>query len=236
MLKAEVRSVTGDMAYHPSDQWFEEFLELKRFFRMAFQTLVFNGIEGDYAEFGCCGGRTFRLAWGAARLVGHPAHLWAFDSFEGLAVSDDPRDEHPKWAPGIMAMGEADFREACLGHGMPGDSFTTVPGWYADTLGSSAPGPRPERISLAYIDCDLYTSAAEVMRFLGPYLRNGMILGFDDYYCYAPSAPSGERLAAGEYFSSSDRWQLLPYVQFGWHGMSFVVEERVAGGTGVPGW
>lgn len=236
LLRAGVLQVTGDLTYHPSDQWLYDFLEEKAFFLKAFQTLAFNGIEGDYAEFGCHGAETFRLAWGAARLVGHDAHLWAFDSFEGLPASDDPRDEHAKWAPGVLSMGEAEFRAICARHGMPDDAYTTVAGWYRDTLAPGAPGPRPERIGLAYVDCDLYTSTAEVMRFLAPYLRNGMILAFDDYYCYGQSAPSGERLAVGEHFAADPRWQLLPYVQFGWHGMSFVVEERTAGEPGVAGW
>jgi hypothetical protein len=59
-----------------------------------------------------------------------------------------------------------------------------------------------------------------------------MILAFDDYYCYSQTQPSGERLAAAECFAGDPVWRLLPYVQFGWHGMSFVVEAR---NGGVPG-
>jgi hypothetical protein len=29
-----------------------------------------------------------------------------------------------------------------------------------------------------------------------------------------------------EYPGDNDRWHLLHYVQFGWHGQSFVVEDR----------
>jgi hypothetical protein len=54
-----------------------------------------------------------------------------------------------------------------------------------------------------------------------------MILAFDDYYCYSSTRPSGERLAFEEFVSRNPRWQFLPYVQFGWHGLSFIVESTV---------
>jgi hypothetical protein len=59
-----------------------------------------------------------------------------------------------------------------------------------------------------------------------------MILAFDDYYCYGPSTPSGERLAAAEFFHANERWQLLPFIQYASEGMSFVVEEKSAGPLG----
>jgi hypothetical protein len=34
----------------------------KKFFKYAFKTIQYNGIDGDYAEFGCHGGMTFNLA------------------------------------------------------------------------------------------------------------------------------------------------------------------------------
>jgi O-methyltransferase len=235
-LEAEYLGITGGLRYHPSDQWWQEFADLKSFIRRAFQVLVYNGIEGDYAEFGCWGARTFTLAWGAARLVGHPAHLWAFDSFQGLPATTDTRDDHPGWTPGQMTMSETVFTETCLANGVPRQAFTIVPGFYADSLSPDVIGPRPERICFAYIDCDLYSSTTEVLRFLAPRLRHGMVLAFDDYYCYSPSRPSGERLAIGELFAENPDWQLLPFVQWGWYGMSFIVERRAVGPTGVRGW
>jgi O-methyltransferase len=237
LLAAEYHGITGELSYHSSDAWREEFSALKNFIRRAFQVLAFNGIEGDYAEFGCWGARTFTLAWGAARLVGHPAHLWAFDSFEGLPDTADPRDNHPKWQAGAMAMTEAEFRTVCAQRGMAQSDFTTVPGFYSESLTAPSPADFPERISFAYIDCDLYTSTSEVLQFLAPRLQHGMILAFDDYYCYGPTTVSGERLAAGEFFANNGgKWQLLPFVQYGWAGMSFIVEDSSAGPIGVHGW
>jgi hypothetical protein len=228
LLAQEWSDMKGDLVYHPSDRWRDESHDLKGFMRRAFQLLAYNGLDGDYAEFGCFGARTFRLAWGASQLVDYHPHLWAFDSFQGLPASADPRDAHTGWQEGAMTMSEPAFVKACMARGMPRSAFTTVPGFYEDSLAPDAAGPFPERISFAYIDCDLYTSTVEVLRFLGPRLCHGTVIAFDNYYCYGPKSAAGERLAASEYFAAHDRWQLVPYVQWGWYGMSFVVEERLS--------
>lgn len=80
--------------------------------------------------------------------------------------------------------------------------------------------------ALAYVDCDLYSSTAEVLRFLGTRLKHGMIVAFDDYYCWSGTAVSGERNACNEFFAGHPEFRLLPYLPFGWHGMSFVIEDK----------
>ncbi len=122
-----------------------------------------------------------------------------------------------------MAMSEPDFIARCVAHGIPRDRFSTVKGFYADSLPVQQ---MPDRVSFAYVDCDLYSSTTEVLRFLEPRIQHGTIVAFDDYYCYSPHGPSGERLAAAEFFDDNPDWQLLPYVQYGWYGKSFVVERR----------
>ena len=57
-------------------------------------------------------------------------------------------------------------------------------------------------------------------------MKHGMIIAFDDYFCWSRSQISGERKAMLEFFSKNNRWQLVPYMQFGWHGNSFVVEDE----------
>ena len=75
----------------------------------------------------------------------------------------------------------------------------------------------------------LFHALPLVLKFLKPRLQHGMILAFDDYYCWSSEVPSGERLALAETFGEHDpEWRLLPYIQFGWAGMSFVVESAKA--------
>ncbi len=223
------RAIGGDLTFLPSDFWLYEMPQRKELFRRAFHYLAFNQIAGDYAEFGCFGAMTFRMAWGAGRVTDYPGHFWGFDSFAGLPETNEPGDRHPRWTAQWLAMSEEAFTQACIGAGIPGDRFSVVPGYYETSLRSATTTSRPERISFAYVDCDLYSSTLDVLSFLESRLVPGAVISFDDWFCYSPLGPSGERLAALEHFADS-KWSLVPFVQYGWHGMSFLVEDRV----GVP--
>lgn len=205
-----------------------ERVERKTFFRRACRALAFNGIRGDYAEFGCCGAETFALAFHAFRHAGSPRPMWAFDSFRGLPAQAGPADRHPVWVEGDMSMTLTDFKRVCLSHGITPSDYRAVEGIYEDALRDAGleRSDRPREIALAYIDCDLYSSTIEVLRFLEARLRHGMILVFDDYYCWSETAVSGERNACNEFFAEHPKYRLLPFQLIGWGGMSFVVEDK----------
>ena len=198
----------------------------QQFFYNAFRALWFNRIDGDYAEFGCWSGSSFWLAHLESRKHGHQARLWAFDSFQGLPPLEGEKDEHPAWVEGGMDMSVDEFHQICARDGVPRSAYEVVPGFYHDTLDRMAPGDKPVNIALAFIDCDLYSSTTSVLAFLMPRLKHGMIIAFDDYFCWSATQVSGERRAMLEAFEGHEKWQLLPFMQFGWHGQSFVVEDK----------
>ena len=198
----------------------------KEFFYNAFKALSFNGIDGDYVEFGCWGGMTFALAYHEAAKHGHKAKLWAFDSFQGLPDAKESKDAHPRWVEGNMSTALDQFHELCASRGVPRNSYKVVPGFYDNTLRAMSDTEEPKNIALAYIDCDLYSSTKDVLEFLMPRLKHGMIIAFDDYFCWSASQVSGERMAMLELFAKSSEWNLLPYMQFGRHGLSFVIEDK----------
>ena len=209
-----------------ADRWYR-----REFFRSAFKALHFNGISGGYVEFGCHGVMTFRLAWRWSRaLRRHPKRmLWAFDSFQGLPKTESEQDTHPAWIPGAMATSLPRFHAVCRRAGMrEGRDYRVVPGFYSDTLqcDESGVGERPDDIALAYVDCDLHSSTRDVLEFLKPNLKHGMILAFDDWYCVDTNSISGERAAFLEYLEGEDRFAFQPFMMIGWHGLSFLVEDR----------
>ncbi len=198
----------------------------EKFFDMAFSALHFNGIDGDYAEFGCYGGFTFAQAYHTAKKRKHPAHLWGFDSFRGLPAPTGPEDSHPRFREGRFATPVEDFHRICRVNRVPREAYDVVEGYFEDSLGKFALDDPPTNICLAYLDCDLYSSTKTVLEFLAPRLKHGMIIAVDDYYCWSPTAAAGQRVAIAEFEESQERWNLLPYLQFNWHGASFVVEDR----------
>ena len=203
----------------------------RQFFWAAFTALRFNGISGDYAEFGCFGGVTFALAH---EQIARPRpadlvppierHMWAFDSFAGLPGGATPADEHQMWQPGMFAMDVDEFRRRCDANGIARDAYTTVPGFYDESLASAAPADAPTDIALAYIDCDMYSSTRTVLEYLRPRLKHGMILAFDDYFCFSAAQSAGEKVAFEEFVASEPAWTFERYRDYGWAGASFVVE------------
>ena len=200
--------------------------ERLRWFHHAFTALRFNGIDGDYVEFGCHSGTTFSLAYHESRRLGYETRLWAFDSFCGLPASDDLRDNHPFWTTGKMATSVEEFHKLCRKNGIPAEAYTVVEGYYRDTLDRMSQDQPPTNICLAYVDCDLYSSTNSVLRFLLPRLKHGMIICFDDYYCFSSTQVAGERKAMLECCETNPGWGFLPYRQCGTFGASFIVEAR----------
>lgn len=203
-----------------------EIADRRTFFEYAFRALARNQVSGDYVEFGSCGALTFGLAYQAARRVDYRPHQWSFDSFQGLPEIEP--GEKPGWKKGAMAMDRQTFVAVCDNQSMNRDDYTLVEGFYADTLSEAtvAKAGYPGDICLAYVDCDLYASTVLVLRFLEPRLKNGMILAFDDYYLSWLAGIAGERKAFIELAERVPQFNFLPYLQYGWHGMSFVVEDR----------
>jgi hypothetical protein len=209
------------------------------FFWDAFIALRVNGVTGDYAEFGCHTGGSFQTAYHAlAKIppkIPPERHMWAFDSWSSLP-DDHPRDAHPGWQSGVGGAGGVEnFHAACAQHGVPRDAYTTVEGFYNETLPAIGDDGAPRDIALAYVDCDLYSSTVTVLEFLRPRLKHGMIVAFDDWFCWSPTDVSGERAALHEFVLGNPQWRFYRYRNIHWSGLAFVVEDTAALPGGVPG-
>lgn len=196
----------------------------QQFFWNAFTALKVNGISGDYVEFGSLSGTSMWLAYDEIVRADVPRHMWAFDSFEGLPETDDPRDEHPSFLRGGGGDGLHGFRTSLAGHGVPADAYTTVKGYYDETLPPLGTSEAPVDVALAYIDCNLYSSTVTVMDFLKPRLKHGMIVAMDDWFCWSRTGLSGERIALDEFEAANPQWRFARFKDISWSGLSFVVE------------
>ncbi len=86
----------------------------------------------------------------------------------------------------------------------------------------------PSDIALAYVDCNMYSSTVDVFEFLAPRLKHGMIVAFDDYYCYSPQHISGERAFLIEFEAAHPQWNFARFRDVHWAGVSFIVEDAAA--------
>jgi predicted O-methyltransferase YrrM len=140
--------------------------------------------EGDILEFGVFSGATLRWmaeAYPARRFVG-------FDSFRGL-----PSD----WT-GYKTF---NFDRAGSPPELPGNVELAI-GDFSQTLAAFASGA--PRIAMLHIDCDLYESAHAALDALGPHLKPGAILVFDEYFNY-PGFRAHEYRACAEFLAQAGR-------------------------------
>ena len=78
---------------------------------------------------------------------------------------------------------------------------------------------------MIFVDCDLYASTVSVLRFIKNVIINGCILAFDDWYCFNGDPNKGEQKAFKEFLDTNDDLSVSEYLNFGWHGKSFILHR-----------
>lgn len=139
-------------------------------------------LDGVAVEFGVGKGESTRLIAQHMPVIG-------FDSFAGLP--EDWRDGYPR---GSFAHTPPTIPNVRL-----------VVGWYDRTL----PGFTFPDVGLVHIDCDLYSSTATALEYVGPHLKPGTIIVFDEFFNY-PEAEQHEQRAFREHVERTNlQWQVI---------------------------
>jgi hypothetical protein len=154
-------------------------VELKKAFLFAHDLHPEGGV---CLEFGVFKGRTF--LWQLHKIITRfpQSRIVGFDSWQGL-----PAETDGVWCPerhkeGEMSVGENHVRQQIqkLTLGEHEDRYELIPGFFSVSLTENLRG-RLGNVIFVNIDVDLHSSTVEVLRFLRPILKPGMILYFDDW-------------------------------------------------------
>lgn len=203
-----------------------EWKHREEFFYKVLRFIKFNQINGNYLEFGCYGGMTFRLAHKYIKLHNLDMHLYAFDSFQGLPKPQGI-DAHPQWTEGAMAQSIEDFIDVLRSASINESEYTIIPGFYSETLNEVTLKELDKKsAALIYIDCDLYESTVPVLDFILSLLQTGTVLAFDDFYSHNGDPDRGGQLALREFIQSNSDIEIIDYLNFGWHGKSFIIKRH----------
>jgi predicted O-methyltransferase YrrM len=156
-------------------------------------------------EFGVYTGTTLAII-----ADGRTGDVYGFDSFQGLPSA---------WRPGFP---EGTFGVPDPPH-VPGADL--VVGLFADVLpGFLAEHPGP--VDFLHVDCDLYSSTVTVLDLVGPRLRPGSVIVFDEYFNY----PGWERHEYRAWLEYVDRTG----VTFDYEGFTYDNEQVIVRLTGTP--
>jgi len=197
--------------------------ESARMINIAFAFCMNNKIQGDYAEFGVYQGRTTVEAYRTARRYGFAKiKFWIFDSFVGLPDIKG-KDAGGPFVEGEFACSRRDFENNLRYFGADLSRFEIAEGFYDKTLPNFS--REPDKIAIAWIDCDLYESTVPVLDFLTDRLVNGALLIFDDWFCFDGGVQKGEQLACADWLRNNPDIKLIEYHKFHWAGNSFIVNR-----------
>jgi hypothetical protein len=189
--------------------------------------LVGAQIDGDYLEFGVYKGDTFTHAYSWMSPHFKTMRFFALDSFEGLPKPEgidliDGYSSH--FYEGQYAYSEEDFVKNLESKNIDLNKVITVKGWFDKTLTAATfKKYNLNKVSVAWIDCDLYESTVPVLEFLTPLLSVGSVIIFDDWRCYRNHPDFGEQRACAEWLEKNPRIKLAELYSFGWNGIAFSV-------------
>jgi O-methyltransferase len=183
---------------------------------------------GDYYEFGLFKGYSFWSAQQKANLCGaRSMHFFGFDSFEGLPeVTGHDKTERDHFYKGQYHCSYDTVCASLDDAGIDWNRTTLICGYFDESLKGELHrehGMRP--ISIALIDCDLYSSTVDVLRFIAPLIQDQSILIFDDWNCFEGDNDKGQRKAFAELLARRADLRAEPLFEYGTWGQVFLIHQ-----------
>jgi hypothetical protein len=181
--------------------------------------------RGDYWEFGVASGETLIIAYKASKLFPGKSAMkfFGFDSFQGIPEISGKEDAASMWSKGDFTFGIETVLAKLKRYAVDISQVTLVPGFYEQSLNPAAISKyKLKKVSYLRLDCDLYSSTKTVLNFVKPFLTDGAIIDFDDYFCYA-SNDFGEPLAFQEWLKANPDIRAREFSRYSTFGKTFTI-------------
>ena len=146
--------------------------------------------------------------------------------FHGIPTLSLNKSEAKAFPPGIFSGGLLEVRNNLVHADVDMSRVELIPGWYSDTLNHETAGKIGlQAAAIVNVDCDVYESTVPVLNFVEPYLIDGSIVIFDDWYCFANRESLGEQKAFKEWLERNGHLRATPYKEYGWDGKAFIINR-----------
>jgi len=182
--------------------------------------------EGDYYEFGIFKGFSFWFAQKKAKELGlENVRFFGFDSFEGLpTIEGVDKTRRNIFYRGQYSCSQKDVEKNLNKFGVDWSRTFLIKGFFTESLNERIKKQhKMDKIAIALIDCDLYSSTAEVLNFIKDMLSNKCILMFDDWNCFGKDNIRGQRKAFNEFLEKNNDFVAKPYFSYSLYGQTFFV-------------
>lgn len=209
-----------------------DFINRTNLFRMMREFARYSNIgKGYYMEFGIMNGGSAIMAY--RQLRGIVTDIYGFDTFTGHPKQQPEDKIHPEYAPffhegNYSAIGMDFCRTSIRAETMmPEESIHLMQGLFSDTL------PKFDISQLetkgfpicVHVDCDLYSSAKDVFKFITPILQTGTWLLLDDFWCYRGDPKLGVRKAFEEWLKDNGRIGVTLYANYNGYSRAYICHE-----------
>jgi len=182
--------------------------------------------KGDYYEFGIFKGYTFAYACNlAVKKKLDSMRFFGFDSFKGLPEIEglDITQDMPFYK-GQYSAGKEQVIRDISNAGVDWSKSYLIEGFFKDSLKEEI---RDEyqmgKISIALIDCDLYSSTVEVLGFIANMIQDKTILIFDDWNTFDKDNERGQRKAFRNFLDVNKHITAEEFFSYGAYGKVFIV-------------
>ena len=201
-------------------------IERKHIMDHAFRFVEKNKMQGDYWEFGCFQGESLLKASHAAKKYKPETKFSTFDSFEGLPElsSVDKTSGYDDFKFGEYAASLDDLKRKLTKAGFDLNHYVFFKGFFNEVLPTITHEMKAPAV--VHIDCDLQSSAEDVLEFLTNRFQDGTLVLFDDYFCYRGNPKFGVR-AAFINWTNANNVEFTDYMHYGWSGAAFILHKNL---------
>ncbi len=184
---------------------------------------------GDYYEFGLFRGYTFLQAFNHCKSLGiDTTKFYGFDSFEGLPPATGVDIADGRFFEGQFACTRVEVEKNLADNGMDSSRAVLVEGYYEDSLTEALREQHDfQRASVVLFDCDYYASTRTAMLWMQPYIGEGTVLLFDDWFSYSEGDDKelGQQRALDEFLQENPQYDVEPLWEFLPHGKGFILRS-----------
>ncbi|MDY7022231.1 MAG: TylF/MycF/NovP-related O-methyltransferase, partial [Cyanobacteriota bacterium] len=187
------------------------------------------GNQGDYCEFGIFKGYAFWKAQNiATQFLGDFAKMrfFGFDSFQGLPEINDRKDQTKDdvFYQGQYSCGKERVINNLNSKGVDWEKTFLIEGFFEDSLSAEVKNQyNLDKIAIALIDCDLYSSTRDVLKFISDMIGDKTILIFDDWNCFNRDNNRGQRKAFREFLEENQQFYEENFISYGAYGQVFIL-------------
>ena len=183
---------------------------------------------GDYYGFGIFKGYTFYSAQKSCQQlrIDHN-RFYGFDSFEGFPEIKGIDQANREFYKGQFAYPLEKAVENLDQNGFDWSRGVLIKGFYEDVLTDDLRKKHAfGKVGVAFLDCDLYYSTNEVLRWLKPYLTEGSIILFDDWMTYGDTPELGQQRSCREFLKANPEFGVEDLGAFQINGRAFLIHLK----------